>query len=163
MKGNKGKQGRVGLRHLLQLPSCSPFLKPETLVPLKNAIVHMGSGQHGQVLSFTKCRHDLPDNLRLLHTVLEAFQEMKICIENQTRDTKDGAHHMPLHTQETRQKRAICVRFGEKISGGGGHVSSFERGGGALAWGVHWHEGGGDFAVLHPPEPSKTHYPGKKR
>ena len=35
MKGNKGKQGRVGLRHLLQLPSCSPFLKPETLVPLK--------------------------------------------------------------------------------------------------------------------------------
>ena len=52
---------------------------------------------------------------------------MKIYIENQTHDTKDGAHHMPLHTQETRQKRAICVRFGEKISGGGG-VSSFERG-----------------------------------
>ena len=51
---------------------------------------------------------------------------MKICIENQTHDTKDGAHHMPLHTQETRQKRAICVRFGEKISGG--DVSSFERG-----------------------------------
>ena len=44
---------------------------------------------------------------------------MKIYIENQTHDTKDGAHHMPLHTQETRQKRAICVRFGEKISGGG--------------------------------------------
>ena len=52
---------------------------------------------------------------------------MKIYIENQTHDTKDGAHHMPLHTQETRQKRAICVRFGETISGGGG-VSSFERG-----------------------------------
>ena len=44
---------------------------------------------------------------------------MKICIENQTHDTKDGAHHMPLHTQETRQKGAICVRFGEKIWGGG--------------------------------------------
>ena len=77
---------------------------------------------------------------------------MKIYIENQTHDTKDGAHHMPLHTQETRQKRAICVRFGEKISGGGmflpsrggsqgGHVSSFETGGGALAWRVHWHGG----------------------
>ena len=65
VKGNKGKQGGVGLRHLLQLPSCSPFLKPETFVPLKHAIVHMGSGQHGQVLGFTKCRHDLPDNLRL--------------------------------------------------------------------------------------------------
>ena len=71
---------------------------------------------------------------------------MKIYIENQTHDTKDGAHHMPLHTQETRQKRAICVRFGERISGGGmflpsrggsqgGHVSSFETGGG------HWHGG----------------------
>ena len=119
MKGNKGKQGRVGLRYLLQLPSCSPFLKSETLVPLKHAIVHMGSGQHGQVLGFTKCRHDLPDNLRLLHTGLGKFREMKICTENQTHDTKDGAHHMPLHTQETRQKRAICVRFGEKISGGG--------------------------------------------
>ena len=49
------------------LAGCSPFLKPETLVPLKHAIVHMGSGQHGQVLGFTKCRHDLPDNLSLLH------------------------------------------------------------------------------------------------
>ena len=110
MKGNKGKQGRVGLRHLLQLPSCSPFLKPETLVPLKHAIVHMGSGQHGQVLDFTKCRHDLPDNLSLLHTGLGTFREMKICIENQTHDTKDGAHHMPLHTQETRQKKGnLCA------------------------------------------------------
>ena len=42
------------------LAGCSPFLKPETLVPRKHAIVHMGSGQHGQVLGFTKCRHDLP-------------------------------------------------------------------------------------------------------
>ena len=95
---------------------------------------------------------------------------MKIYIENQTHDTEDGAHHMPLHTQETRQKRAICVRFGEKISGGGGggmflpsrggsqggHVSSFETGGGGigmagpLAWGVHWHGGGGGgVVVLH--------------
>ena len=47
---------------------------------------------------------------------------------------------MPLHTQETRQKRAICVQFGE--NSGGGHVSSFERGG-PLAWEVHWHGGGG--------------------
>ena len=72
---------------------------------------------------------------------------MKIYIENQTHDTKDGAHHMPLHTQETRQKRAICVRFGEKISGGGGCFFLREgvargamfllsrRGGG------HWHGG----------------------
>ena len=51
---------------------------------------------------------------------------MKIYIENQTHDTKDGAHHMPLHTQETRQKRAICVRLVKKSRGGG--VSSFERG-----------------------------------
>ena len=63
---------------------------------------------------------------------------------------------MPLHTQETTQKRAICVQFGEKNSGGGhvssfkrgggiskgGHVSSFEKGG-QLAWEVHWHGGGG--------------------
>ena len=87
---------------------------------------------------------------------------MKIYIENQTHDTKDGAHHMPLHTQETRQKRAICVRFGEKISGGGGCFFLREglargamfllsrRGGGALAWGVHWHWGrGGGVVVLH--------------
>ena len=43
------------------LAGCSPFLKPETLVPRKHAIVHMGSGQHRQVLGFTKCRRDLPD------------------------------------------------------------------------------------------------------
>ena len=63
---------------------------------------------------------------------------------------------MSLHTQETRQKMAICVQFGEKNSGGGacfffqeggaiskgGHVSSFERGG-PLAWEGHWHGGGG--------------------
>ena len=69
---------------------------------------------------------------------------------------------MPLHTQETRQKRAICVQFGEKNSGGGhvssfkrgggiskgGHVSSFERGG-PLAWEVHWH-GGEGWQVLPP-------------
>ena len=56
------------------------------------------------------------------------------------------------------KKKAMRVRFGEKISRGGGmfllskgggsiskggHVSSFEKGGGALAWGVHWHGGGG--------------------
>ena len=55
------------------LAGCSPFLKPETLVPRKHAIVHMGSGQHGQVLGFTKCRHDLPDNLSLLHRRLGTF------------------------------------------------------------------------------------------
>ena len=85
---------------------------------------------------------------------------MKIYIENQTHDTEDGAHHMPLHTQETRQKRAICVRFGEKISGGGmflpsrggsqgGHVSSFETGGGIGMGGpLAWGEGGGGGALL---------------
>ena len=84
---------------------------------------------------------------------------MKIYIENQTHDTKDGAHHMPLHTQETRQKRAILCDLVKTSRGGvflpsrggsqGGHVSSFETGGGGigmagpLAWGVHWHGGGG--------------------
>ena len=86
---------------------------------------------------------------------------MKIYIENQTHDTKDGAHHMPLHTQETKQKRAILCDLVKKSRGGGGmflpsrggsqggHVSSFETGGGGigmagpLAWGVHWHGGGG--------------------
>ena len=77
-------------------------------------------------------------------------------MENQTHDTKDGGHHMPLHTQETRQKRAICVRFGKQISGGGGDVSSFETGEGAFAWGsigmggpLALEGGGGDFVVLH--------------
>ena len=84
----QSKQSRQCHGH--QLPSFSPFLKPKTLVPLKQAIVHMGSGQHGQVLGFTKCRHDLPNNLRLLHTGLGTLQEMKICIGNQTHDTKDG-------------------------------------------------------------------------
>ena len=42
----KGGMG-AGVRHLLQLPSCSPFLNPETLVPLKHEIVHMGSDQRG--------------------------------------------------------------------------------------------------------------------
>ena len=89
---------------------------------------------------------------------------MKIYIENQTHDTKDGAHHMPLHTQETRQKRAILCDLVKKSRGGemflpsrggsqGGHVSSFETGGGgALAWRVHWHGGsigmGGGGALL---------------
>ena len=84
---------------------------------------------------------------------------MKIYIENQTHDTKDGAHHMPLHTQETRQKRAILCDLVKKSRGGGmflpsrggsqgGHVSSFETGG------VHWHGGsigmggGGGGALL---------------
>ena len=89
---------------------------------------------------------------------------MKIYIENQRHDTKDGAHHMPLHTQETRQKRAILCDLVKKSRGGvflpsrggsqGGHVSSFETGGGALAWRVHWHGGsigmgGGGVVVLH--------------
>ena len=91
---------------------------------------------------------------------------MKIYIENQTHDTKDGAHHMPLHTQETTQKRAILCDLVKKSRGGGmflpsrggsqgGHVSSFETGGGALAWRVHWHGGsigiggGGGVVVLH--------------
>ena len=48
VKGNKERGARgVGVRHLLQLPSCSPFLNPETLVPLRHEIVHMGSGQRG--------------------------------------------------------------------------------------------------------------------
>ena len=50
---------------MLQLPSCSPFLKPKTLVLLKHAIVHIGSGQHGQVAMQAS-----PDNLGLLHTGL---------------------------------------------------------------------------------------------
>ena len=66
VKGNKRKRGwGVGVRHLLQLPSCSPFLKLETLVPLKHAIVHMGSCQHGRIAMEAR-----PDNLRLLHTGL---------------------------------------------------------------------------------------------
>ena len=92
---------------------------------------------------------------------------MKIYIENQTHDTKDGAHHMPLHTQETRQKRAILCDLVKKSRGGGvflpsrggsqgGHVSSFETGGGGvgmagpLAWGVHWHWGGGALLSCTP-------------
>ena len=49
--GCERQQGKGGMgvrvRHLLQLPLCSPFLSPETLVPLKHEIVHMGSGQGG--------------------------------------------------------------------------------------------------------------------
>ena len=89
---------------------------------------------------------------------------MKIYIENQTHDTKDGAHHMPLHTQETRQKRAILCDLVKKSRGGGGCFFLREgvargamfllsrRGGGALAWRVHWHGGsigrGGGGALL---------------
>jgi hypothetical protein len=40
---------------------------------------------------FTKCRHDLPDNLRLLHIGLETFRGRKFVLKNQTHDTKDGA------------------------------------------------------------------------
>ena len=44
----QGKGGRgVGVRHLLQLPACSPFLDLETLVPVKLEIVLLGSGQLG--------------------------------------------------------------------------------------------------------------------
>ena len=35
-----------------------------------------------EIPDFTKCRHDLPDNLRLLHIGLGTFRERKICIEN---------------------------------------------------------------------------------
>ena len=42
----KGGRG-VGVRHLFQLPACSPFLDLETSVPLKLEIVPLGSGQHG--------------------------------------------------------------------------------------------------------------------
>ena len=46
VKGKKKRGGRgLGVRHLLQLPSCSPFLDHETLVPLKLEIVPLGSGQ----------------------------------------------------------------------------------------------------------------------
>ena len=41
---------------------------------------------------------------------------------------------MPLHTQETRQERAICVQFGEKNSGGGA-CFFFQEGGGHLQGG----------------------------
>ena len=43
-----------------------------------------------------------------------------------------------------------CFFFREEGSiGKGGHVSSFERGG-PLAWGVHWHGGGGRSTIpLH--------------
>ena len=64
------------MRHLLQLLSCSPFLKPETLVPLKHAIVQMGSGRQGRVPDFTKCKYDLPENLRLLRIGLGTFGEI---------------------------------------------------------------------------------------
>ena len=44
----EGKGGRgVGVRHLLQLPACSPSLDLETLVPLKLEIVPLRSGQYG--------------------------------------------------------------------------------------------------------------------
>ena len=44
------------------------------------------------------------------------------------------AHHMPLHTQEIGKKRQfVCDLVKKSPGGGGGHVSSFERGGGALA------------------------------
>ena len=81
---------------------------------------------------------------------------MKIYIESQTHDTKDGAHHMPLHTQETTQKRAILCNLVKTSRGGGmflpsrggsqgSHISSFETGGG------HWHGGsigmGGPLAL----------------
>ena len=87
---------------------------------------------------------------------------MKIYIENQTHDTKDGAHHMPLHTQETRQKRAMCVRFGEKISGGGcfflregvarGAMFLLSRRGGGIGMGgpLAWGEGGGALLSCTP-------------
>ena len=64
------------------------------------------------------------------------------------------AHHMPLHTQESRQKKksTLCAIWWKNLEGGGcfffreggsiskgGHVSAFERGalagGGPLAWG----------------------------
>ena len=89
---------------------------------------------------------------------------MKIYIENQTHDTKDGAHHMPLHTQETRQKRAILCDLVKKSRGGGcfflregvarGAMFLLSRRGGGigmagpLAWGVHWHGGRGGGALL---------------
>ena len=49
---------------------------------------------------------------------------------------------MPLHTQETRKKRAIGVQFGEKNSGGGACFFFQEGGGGAMAWEGHWHGAG---------------------
>ena len=46
--GAEGKGGRgAGVRHLFQLPACSPFLDLETSVPLRLEIVPLGSGQHG--------------------------------------------------------------------------------------------------------------------
>ena len=35
------------------LAGCSPFLKPETLVPRKHAIVHIGGGGGGVVVLHT--------------------------------------------------------------------------------------------------------------